>query len=367
MSIRNGLSGSVIAETPSRFSPAIVISPAQPGVGGQGAAAADMLLGLRANGIRCSYVGPPGHAGLLAAAVGRRPLRRWPALARAIERRAVLRRAPGRFALAYGMPGFVPRDGPGVRVLHHATHHPRRVREALAAARRRAGGGRGFMTAGEARMLEAEIARSDLVRTESAAVTAELADHGVDPARIVTALPGVDSSRYRPGEPFGELTLAFVGVLSLWKGVDVIVDLARKLAGRGRLAVVGGPVCPWSRALVAGAPLDARPQVAPLLAGAHALVLPSASDGFGYVVLEAMASGTVPFVSPEVGAAEVVRRIDPRLVQPREQFADAVVELLDELPLPELARKARTLAEGLDGEAMAERAAAAVLRAAEHR
>jgi glycosyltransferase involved in cell wall biosynthesis len=114
-------------------------------------------------------------------------------------------------------------------------------------------------------------------------------------------------------------------------------------------------------------PLERRLQVAPLLAGAQALILPSASDGFGYVVLEAMASGAVPFVSPEVGAAEVVRRIEPRLVQPRETFAEAVVELLAELPLADLARRARSIAEGLERRTMAARAAKAVLEAVERR
>src|SRR2546423_247857 len=83
----------------------------------------------------------------------------------------------------------------------------------------------------------------------------------------------VDRERFRPGEAFPELTVAFVGVLSLWKGADVVVELAHRLAGRGAVAVVGGPVCPWSRALVAGAPLERRAAVAPLLAGAQALVL----------------------------------------------------------------------------------------------
>jgi glycosyltransferase involved in cell wall biosynthesis len=344
---------------------AVVIAPAPPGVGGQGAAARDMAEALSVHGLSCSYVGPdtPGLLGRLAR---NRPLRRWPALGRALDRRAMRRRVPPHWDLAYSMPGFLPISGIGVRVLHQATHHPRHVLAAVDSARRQAGGGRGFMTLREARELEREIGRSDVIRTESAAVAEELVSLGVEPDRLVTAHPGVDCERFRPRPPYPELTVAFVGVLSLWKGADLVVGLAERLRGRARTGVVGGPVCPWSRSLVAAAPLDRHHDVQELLGRAHALVLPSATDGFGYVVLEAMASGAVPFVSPEVGAAEIVRRLDDRLVQPRPSFVAAVSELLEVLPLAELSRRARSLAEQFDRKRMSELAAAAVLGAVRH-
>jgi glycosyltransferase involved in cell wall biosynthesis len=152
-------------------------------------------------------------------------------------------------------------------------------------------------------------------------------------------------------------------VLSLWKGVDILAALGRTLGEDGDVVVAGGPVCPWSRRVTEQARFQSNDDVPALLAGAHALVLPSATDGFGYVVLEAMASGTVPFVSPEVGAAEIVRRLDERLVQPREQFAEAVAELLRSLPLADLATRARAIAEEFERERMADQAARRVLAA----
>src|SRR5205814_1397365 len=75
---------------------------------------------------------------------------------------------------------------------------------------------------------------------------------------------------------------------------------------------------------VSGAAKDA------LLRSAAALVLPSYSENFGNVVLEAMAAGTPVVVTPEVGLADEVRRAHAGLVaapQPRE-LAAAINELL---------------------------------------
>jgi glycosyltransferase involved in cell wall biosynthesis len=340
-----------------------VISPAVAGLGGQGRAAGDMALGLEAAGLDVRYITPPPPS-LAIRVSSRRPLRRVKALRRELERRHMARSQLPEFDIAYAMPALLPKmQNGGACVLHQATHHPRHVVAALKAARRAAGGGAGFINRRELRLLEGELARADLVRVESHAIAEELITEGVPRERVLIAYPGVDVARYKPGVRPQRMRVAFVGVLSLWKGVDVLVRLARTLAPTGDVAVIGGPVCPWSRQLVSDAPLrHYEDGVASLLASSHALVLPSASDGFGYVVLEAMAAGAVPFVSPEVGAAEIVRTLDDRLVQPRATFAEAVPELLRSLPLEELALAARGVAEQYERVAMAEQAAEAVLQ-----
>jgi glycosyltransferase involved in cell wall biosynthesis len=204
------------------------------------------------------------------------------------------------------------------------------------------------MTRREAARLEHELSAADVVRVESLAVRDELVSAGVQTERIVHAYPGVDLDRYRPGDSPDRLQVAFVGPLALWKGLDIVSELAGLLRADEVLGVVGGPVCPWSRKVVESMPHIRFTDVRGLLASSQALVLPSASDGFARVVLEAMASETVPFVSPEVGSAEIVSQIDPRLVQPRSVFAEAVTELLRTLPLPTLARRAREVAQEFD-------------------
>jgi glycosyltransferase involved in cell wall biosynthesis len=219
------------------------------------------------------------------------------------------------------------------------------------------------MTRREAARFERELTAADLVRVESLAVLDELTQYGVPSDRIVHAYPGVDLDVYRPFKRPNHLQIAFVGPLALWKGLDIVRDMSTRLPSDGVLGVVGGPVCPWSRRVAASMPHSVFSDTRTLLGTSHALVLPSASDGFGRVVLEAMASGAVPFVSPEVGAAEIVRRIDKRLVQPRLAFAETVVELLSTLPLATLTHRAREVARDFDRTRRVPEAAAKVAAA----
>lgn len=246
-------------------------------------------------------------------------------------------------------------------VLHQATFHPDTVREQVRIARRRAGGGRGFISSYEARVQRQELGRAHVIRVESSAVRNDLIDRGVSPDKIVLAAPGVDLARFQPQERGPDLLVAFVGTLSLWKGVDVLTALQRSLAGIARLEVIGGPVDPWSRRVAAAAGFARAESVEALLGRADALVLPSASDGFGYVVLEAMAAGAVPFVTPSVGARDVVGQLAPELVIEAENFADVLPDLVRSLPLAELSWRARRLAANYERNAMAQHAMHAVL------
>ena len=350
---------------------AVVVAPAPLGSGGLGRAAAEFVDGMAALGGEAQFVGlrPRGR---LARAAQSRPFRRAFGIGPfvSLTSRAVRRAVPAEgWELAYAMPGTLPPDRPGsgVRVLHQATRHPA-VRWAALARGERETGGRGGMSRGERRRCEREICAADLVHVSSAAVRDELLEAGVPPGRLVEAPLGVDLERYRPAPKAAQLTVAFVGPLSLGKGVDVVAELAERLGDAAAVEVVGGPTCPWSRRLCDGARFGRRTSVPELLAEAHALVLPSRSDGFSYAVLEALASGTVPLVTPEVGAAEIVRRLDPRLVIEREGFAERAAALLAELDFAALAPRSRELVTEFDRTRTSRAIAAAVTaRAAELR
>src|SRR5205814_375502 len=102
---------------------------------------------------------------------------------------------------------------------------------------------------------------------------------------------------------------------------------ARRSAGGGRPDMTLLDQRRWEGALVQHVDAVLSPDVPALLRASHALILPSVSDGFAYVVLEAMAAGCVPFVTPTAGASEIARLVDERLVQPRDEFASVVARL----------------------------------------
>jgi glycosyltransferase involved in cell wall biosynthesis len=338
---------------------AIIVSPAAPGSGGLGGATGAMELGLRQCGFAVDVVRAGRGQDWLSRASR---MMRNRHLEVELQRRRAQRSIPTGWDLAYSMPGYLPRDGAGLRVLHQATAHPRTALDRMRVARRAAGGGSLFLSSGSVRMLEAELGAADLVRTESIAVRDDLIARGLDPAKVVHAYPGVDLHRFHPRERAPGLQVAFVGALALWKGVDLLVQVESRMRGRARFVVAGGPVCRWSRRLVADLPFHYDHDVPRVVGCSDVLLLPSATDGFGYVVLEALAAGCVPIVTEEVGAAELVRSLHPDLAQPRATYADRVPELLETLPLAELSMRARALAEDFAHAKMAREAAAAVLQ-----
>jgi len=344
----------------------VVAAPAYLGQGGLGAAARDIADGFLHHGATVSVLRHDVEAPWQRVA-GTRVIRRFRALHRQVDGATIARHIQRAHDLAYVMPLCVPRGGP-VTILHQATHHPRCARTSVSQARRHTRGGATLIGRHELAILECEIRRADLIRVESELVRRQLLDAGVPEERIVQARPGVDLDRFRPGTSSAAPLVAYVGALSLWKGVDVLAETSRVLAARGiRLQAIGGPVCRWSRRIAESLERAETTSVPDLLTRADALVLPSVADGFGYVVLEAMASGTVPFVTPAVGAAELVGELDIRLVIERADFAEAVPELLTSLPMEDLAIRARVIAEQHERMAMAGRAAQQLLTAARRR
>lgn len=328
----------------------LVATTATRGSGGLGAAAAELADGMLDLGAEVDYLGPQ-PATTAQKLVVSRPYRRLFGMAasRRLASRGVRQTVPpGGWDILYATPECLPLEARGrIRVVHQATHLPAIEWEALRRAERETGG-RGDMSRAECRRRERELASADLIHVTSQVVRDQFLEAGYPPAKIVHAYLGVDLERYRPVTKASGLKVAFIGPLSLRKGVDSAREVAERLRGEGVVEAVGGPVCPWSRSVAAAAPFARGDSAAETLASSRALILPSRSDGFSYVVLEALASGTVPIVTPAVGTAEVVRRLDPRLVVSQDRFADAAVELLRTLDLVDLGRRARTLAEEFD-------------------
>jgi D-inositol-3-phosphate glycosyltransferase len=155
--------------------------------------------------------------------------------------------------------------------------------------------------------------------------------HHADPARIDVVHPGVDLEMFTPGDkaaaramlglPADEQLLAFVGRIQPLKAPDVLLRAAAKLPGV-RVVVAGGPSGSGLQApdglveladelgitdRVTFLPPQSRDQLVTVYRAADLVAVPSYSESFGLVAIEAQACGT-PVVAAAVGGLPVAVR-----------------------------------------------------------
>lgn len=149
-------------------------------------------------------------------------------------------------------------------------------------------------------------------------------DYGVDPRRCTIIPNPVDLERFVPADESPAtppVRFVFISRIAARKGVEMIVDLARRLddlAGKVQIDVVGGPSL-WSDYRHLLEKLNPRiatylgdfsgDGVPALLQSSHGLLQPSHYEPFALTVGEAMACGVPVIVSEAVGAGE---RLEPR-------------------------------------------------------
>lgn len=165
----------------------------------------------------------------------------------------------------------------------------------------------------------------DVVIAISEGVHRALVAAGIDPARIVVVPSGVDldrvgaaaTSRARERQGLGiaddETLVLGLGALERRKGFDVLVAAAARCGSPLRLVLAGEG---RERDALARQAKDAgvrlaltgfRDDVAPLLAAADVVAVPSRAEGLGIAALEAMAARRAVVASRVGGLAEVVR------------------------------------------------------------
>jgi D-inositol-3-phosphate glycosyltransferase len=155
--------------------------------------------------------------------------------------------------------------------------------------------------------------------------------HHADPARIDIAHPGVDLEVFRPGDrraaraklglPADQDVVAFVGRIQPLKGPEVLLRAAARLP-RVHVVVVGGPsgsglAVPDSLVRLAAElgiservtflPPQSRENLATVFQAVDLVAVPSYSESFGLVALEAPACGT-PVAAAAVGGLPVAVR-----------------------------------------------------------
>ncbi|WP_181024954.1 D-inositol-3-phosphate glycosyltransferase [Mycobacterium kansasii] len=179
--------------------------------------------------------------------------------------------------------------------------------------------------------------------------------HHADPARVDVVHPGVDLDVFSPGDrraaraalglPLDGQVVAFVGRIQPLKAPDIVLRAVAKLPGV-RVVVAGGPsgsglAAPEGLARLAGElgiahrvtflPPQSRTDLATVFHAADLVAVPSYSESFGLVAIEAQACGT-PVVAAAVGGLPVAVRdgITGTLVSGHDvdRWADAIEQLL---------------------------------------
>ena len=159
--------------------------------------------------------------------------------------------------------------------------------------------------------------------------------HHADPARIDVVHPGVDLQLFTPGDKFAaraalgvrvdEQVVAFVGRIQPLKAPDILLRAATQLTDthpRLRLLVAGGPSGSGLQApdtlvrlaaelgisaRVTFLPPQTRAELVSVYRAADLVAVPSHSESFGLVAIEAQACGT-PVVAAAVGGLPVAVR-----------------------------------------------------------
>lgn len=230
-----------------------------------------------------------------------------------------------------GQVGWLARDRWGVPLVHTA-HTLAAVKNASLAA--------GDTPEPAARQIGEQqvVAESDRMIANTADEALQLERiYGADPAKIDVVAPGADLTRYRPGDrnraraELGldprETVVAFVGRIQPLKAPDVLLEAAARALGDApdlplRVLIVGGPSGTGLERpdalieLAAKLGISARVTLLPpqppdrlvqVYRAADLVAVPSYSESFGLVAIEAQACGT-PVLAADVGGLGVAVR-----------------------------------------------------------
>jgi len=156
---------------------------------------------------------------------------------------------------------------------------------------------------------EAEYKLATRLLCPSEFVVKTFLDKGFSREQLVRHIYGYDEKVYypdrQPRDPKGGLTMLFVGVCAVRKGVHYALEAwLRSPASKDGTFLIAGEFLPAYQEKLAGMlahpsvkVLGHRNDVPELARKSDILVLPSIEEGFGLVITEAMGSGCVPLAS----------------------------------------------------------------------
>ncbi len=182
-----------------------------------------------------------------------------------------------------------------------------------------------------------ELARADLVLVASTFTASTLAEAPQAPARVERVIYGCPTPAASPGETRrdGPLKVLFVGGLSQRKGMSYLLDAVAKLGPAAELTLIGrpaGPSRPLEDAMKRHRWIATLPhaEVMAEMRRHDVLVFPSLFEGFGLVLVEALASGLPVIATPHTAGPDVLTEgVDGWVVPIRS--SDAIAAKLETL------------------------------------
>lgn len=163
--------------------------------------------------------------------------------------------------------------------------------------------------------LEEETQLADYCVAASSFTKQTLEESGVPTDRILMLPLGADLERFTPARRStgGEFQILFVGGVGQRKGIKYLLDAWNRIRGHGMKLVVVGPMVGSGRAFHQHAKdveyigrADTE-QVVRHMHESHVLVLPSLFEGFGLVIVEAMATGLPVIASTHSAGPDIIR------------------------------------------------------------
>lgn len=155
-----------------------------------------------------------------------------------------------------------------------------------------------------------------LIVVSSAFTRQTLVDNGVPPAKIRLVSHGVDSARFAPAPASSAEKRPFrfvcVGLVDARKGVPLLLQAWRSLNQADAELSLVGPASETARELISGVPglryLGSVPQreLPGILGQCDVFVFPSYFEGFGLVILQAMACGLPVITTPATAGPDLL-------------------------------------------------------------
>jgi starch synthase len=186
--------------------------------------------------------------------------------------------------------------------------------------------------------LEREPHEADVCIAASRFTVTSLEQAGIESRQIVSLPLGADLAQFRFAERprNGPFRILFVGGVGQRKGVKYLLQAFEQMRGPGVELTLAGPLpadmrplAPYQGSVRFTGRLD-QADIVREMQQAHVLVLPSVFEGFGLVIVEAMATGMPVIASSHSAGPDIIREeVDGYVLEPED--VDGLVDRLERL------------------------------------